>query len=46
MICGEIVKECVSQGLLKETVDFLDDGVILLQESIEDGLLKKIPLEM
>lgn len=46
MICGEIVKECVRQGLLKEPVDFLDDGVMLLQEFIEDGLLKKIPLEM
>ena len=46
MICGEIVKECVKQGLLKETVDFLDDGVVLLQESIQDGLLKKLPLEM
>lgn len=46
MICGEIVKECVKQGLLKESVDFLDDGVVLLQESIQDGLLKKLPLEM
>ena len=46
MICGEIVKECVKQGVLKEPVDFLDDGVVLLQESIQDGLLKKLPLEM
>ncbi len=46
MICGEIVKECVKQGLLNEPVDFLDDGVVLLQESIQDGLLKKLPLEM
>lgn len=46
MICGEIVKECVKQGLLKGPVDFLDDGVVLLQESIQDGLLKKLPLEM
>lgn len=46
MICGEIVKECVKQGLLKEPVDFLDDGVVLLQESIQDGLLKRLPLEM
>lgn len=46
MICGEIVKECVKQGLLKEPVDFLDDGAALLQESIQDGLLQKLPLEM
>lgn len=46
MICGEIVKECVRQGLLKEAVDFLDDGVVLLQDSIKDALLQKLPLEM
>lgn len=46
MISGEIVKECVAQGLLKEAVGFLDDGAALLQESIRDDLLKKLPLEM
>ena len=46
MICGEIVKECVKQGILKEPVNFLDDGVVLLQGSIQDELLQKLPLEM
>ena len=46
MICGEIVKECVKQEILKEPVDFLDDGVVLLQGSIQDELLQKLPLEM
>lgn len=46
MICGEIVKECVRQGLLKESVDFLDDGVPMLQEFIKDDLLQRIPLEI
>lgn len=46
MICGEMVKECVNRGLLKEPVDFLDDGAVLLQESIQDELLIKLPLEM
>lgn len=46
MICGEIVKECVKQGILKEPVEFLDDGVVLLQGSIKDDLLQRLPLEM
>ncbi|MGN0132969.1 MAG: DUF4037 domain-containing protein [Lachnospiraceae bacterium] len=45
-VCGEIVKECVSRGLLEKPVDFLDDGVIMLQSAISDSLLQKLPLEM
>lgn len=45
-VCGEIVKECVSRGLLESPVDFLDDGVAMLQANISDGLLQKLPLEM
>jgi hypothetical protein len=46
MIAGEIVKECVRQEILQEPVDFLDDAVPILQMSIEDELLQKLPLEM
>lgn len=45
-ISGEIVKECVNQGLLQKNVEFLEDGATLMQASIKDELLKKLPLEM
>lgn len=45
-VSGEIVKECVNQGLLQKPVDFLEDGAARMQASIKDELLKKLPLEM
>jgi len=45
-VSGEIVKECIRQGLLQKSVDFLEDGASLMQASIKDELLKKLPLEM
>ena len=44
-LCGEIAKLAVKKGYLKETVAFLEDGVLPLQEQIEDPLLRKLPLE-
>jgi hypothetical protein len=46
MIAGEIVKECIRQEILTQPVEFLDDAVGMLQQSIKDELLQKLPLEM